>query len=342
MKHASVISVIIPVYNVRPYLAEALDSVLGQTWKNLEIILIDDGSADGSGEICDAYARRDSRVRVIHQENQGLSCARNAGLDAMTGRAIVFLDPDDAYHPDFVRRMAAAMARTKADLVQCRFTVHKTGGRLKDSRLKRSRPAAAPGIYGRADALRALAGGRLNVNVWNKLYKRELWNDIRFPAGHNYEDIDTAFRIFDRCRTVCVLDTPLYLYRRRPGSITSVFSQVNTEDRILAFRHFEAFIEANTPAVFGPEHLTRWRQARLNGMIVDLLRLTGADETSTKALRKEMRRQVIRTGREIGIQNCGPRTRAAWRIVCCCPYLLKPVYLVYRPIRLLVYALTGR
>ena len=93
---------IIPVYNVRPYIEEALDSVIGQTYRKLEIIIIDDGSTDGSGEICDRYAEQDCRIKVYHQENKGLSAARNTGLDASTGSVIAFLDPDDAFAPDMI------------------------------------------------------------------------------------------------------------------------------------------------------------------------------------------------------------------------------------------------
>ena len=105
MQYDPLVSVIIPVYNVEPYLKEALDSVLDQSYQNLEIILIDDGSTDRSGKICDDYSETDDRIRVIHQENKGLSSARNKGLDLMHGELVAFLDPDDAYHPDYVSAM---------------------------------------------------------------------------------------------------------------------------------------------------------------------------------------------------------------------------------------------
>ena len=119
------ISVIIPVYNVRHYLKEALDSVIFQTYRNLEIIIIDDGSTDGSREICDDYLD-DSRVTVIHQKNKGLSAARNAGLDIMTGEYVAFLDSDDAYQSSFIEEMVNAIVREVADIVVCKYTVHST------------------------------------------------------------------------------------------------------------------------------------------------------------------------------------------------------------------------
>ena len=130
MQNKGFVSVIIPVYNVRPFLEEALDSVLNQTYKNLEIIIIDDGSTDGSGEICDEYAGRDNRIQVIHQDNGGLSAARNAGLDVMTGDLVAFLDPDDAYVDSFIETLVNAMAAEDVDLVICGCTVHYTTGPL--------------------------------------------------------------------------------------------------------------------------------------------------------------------------------------------------------------------
>ena len=111
MVKGGIVSIIIPVYNVAPYLVEALDSVVHQSYGNLEIIIIDDGSTDGSAEICDDYARRDRRIRLIHQENKGIGAARNVGLDIMNGEAVAFLDSDDAYDPDFIEAMVSAMAR---------------------------------------------------------------------------------------------------------------------------------------------------------------------------------------------------------------------------------------
>ena len=120
------VSIIIPVYNVRPYLAQALDSVLGQSNGELEIILVDDGSTDGSGEVCDSYAERDAGIIVIHQENRGLSAARNVSLDRMTGDAVAFLDPDDALDPYYIEAMWRSMRGEGADMVVCKFTVHFT------------------------------------------------------------------------------------------------------------------------------------------------------------------------------------------------------------------------
>ena len=178
MAGTGLISVIIPVFNVEPYLVKALESVTCQTYRDLEIIIIDDGSTDGSGLICDDFANRDERIKVIHQENRGLSNARNAGLEIMKGEAVAFLDPDDSYHPDYIKAMAEAMDRTGAGIIVCRYKVHHEDGPKLHINKDTVWPSAESGLYGRIEALRALADGAINVSVWNKLYGSDLWKEI--------------------------------------------------------------------------------------------------------------------------------------------------------------------
>ncbi len=137
MQHNSLVSVIVPVFNVAPYLAEALDSVINQTYRNLEIIVVDDGSTDDSGKICDEYAAKDNRIQIVHIKHQGVSVARNTGLDLMKGELVAFLDPDDAYKPEFIDTMVNTMYREKADIVLCGMTIYKTTKRMNTSGKKR-------------------------------------------------------------------------------------------------------------------------------------------------------------------------------------------------------------
>jgi len=138
------VSVIIPVYNVAKFLRESLDSAVNQTYKNLEIILVDDGSTDGSEIICDEYAGLDSRIKVIHQKNKGLSEARNTGLDIMTGSIVSFLDSDDVFYPDNIRRMVETMLTTNADVVTCRHENYVTEDRLDSETVKPSSSSYLP------------------------------------------------------------------------------------------------------------------------------------------------------------------------------------------------------
>ena len=190
------VSVIVPVYNVAPYLREALDSVIGQTCRDLEIIVVDDGSTDGSGAICDEYLR-DPRVHVIHQENRGLSGARNAGLDRMTGEYVAFLDLDDAYKPDMIEKMLDALEKSGAEIAICGFESHRTDGRLdgagrwREYSPRHEREETITGI----EAQRQLLTNGIFVTAWSKLYRKAVWSGLRFPEGHVYEDL----RVISMC-----------------------------------------------------------------------------------------------------------------------------------------------
>ena len=335
------VSIIIPVYNVESYLEEALDSVVNQTYEKLEILVIDDGSTDGSGIICDKYAERDERIRLIHQENKGLSAARNAGLDRMTGEVCAFLDPDDAYHITFVEKLLAAMIREEADVAVCKYTDQQTVGKLGLNG-EQSRPFGDSGNYDRIQGLRALADSTINISVWNKLYRKELWQEIRYPEGYVYEDIDTSFRIFDICQRIYVLDEPLYLHRKRPESITTTISMKSIHDRNLACEHFASFIALNTPEIFTPSQERKWRQSSFNGMIISYINNTNGTGQEIIAFREELGKQILMTGKETDMKTFGFRTRIAWHMFRTCPWLLKAAYPVYRPFRLLAFKTTGR
>lgn len=339
--HKPLISIIIPVYNVEPFLAEALDSVINQSYEKLEILVIDDGSTDGSGAICDEYAFKDERIRVMHQENRGLSAARNAGLNCMTGEICAFLDSDDAFESTFIEKTLSAMLREEADLVVCKYTEHKTEMKLRLTD-EQALPSADSGNYDRIHALRALADSIINVGVWNKLYRRTLWQNIRFPEDHDYEDFDTTFRIFNICHLLHVLDEPLYLYRKHPGSITSVLSIKNIRDRDLAYSHFASFIEANTPEIFNASQKQKWHHFSLNHMILYYLTHIDGRNYEEITFRKELREYILLTGKETGIKTFGLKTRIAWYMIRCCPMILKIVYRVYLPVRLKVFKLIGR
>ncbi len=335
------VSVIIPVYNVRPFLEEALDSVLNQSYANLEILVIDDGSTDGSGETCDAYAKRDGRVRVIHQENRGLSAARNAGLDAMTGDVVAFLDSDDAFDPDFVEEMLSAMIRESADVVVCRFTMHQTAGRLSCKGNERPHPSIAPGRYDRTEAIRSQVKGAINISVWNKLFRRALWNGIRFPEGHVFEDIEVTLQILEQCDSVFMIDRPLYKYRQRSGSIMNNYTMPAViDDWITARTHFISFVEARTPGLFSGDDLAAARTIMINGMTTHYIRY--CREAKRDAYAEGLRQRIIAQARTVGVVRLGFSTRIGHCMLCACPRLLQLVYPVYRAIRMCIYRIIGR
>ena len=342
MRGSGLISIIIPVFNVRPYLEKALESVIRQTYSHLEIIVIDDGSTDGSGVICDEFARRDDRIKVVHQENRGLSSARNTGLDIMTGEAVAFLDSDDSYHPDYIKAMAEAMDRENADIVVCKYTVHYANKMTRPSMKETVRPPIKAGLYKRTEALRALADSAINVSVWNKLYRRKLWEDIRFPDGHNSEDTYAAIRLFDRCRAVLVLNQALYYYLKRPGSITDTVSEANVRDLYLSRRYFEEYVITNTPAVFSFEQLNKVQQSTLNGLLVNYVRYREQKNDLNDTFLEKLRTLIAWKGESLGFRSMDLRGKTAYLMLLKCPTLLIRAYSAYRSVITLTRGITGK
>ncbi len=212
------ISVIVPVYNVEQYLRRCVDSILGQTFTDFELILIDDGSPDRCGEICDEYAAADFRVKVIHKENGGVSSARNAGLDHIfsysDSRWISFVDSDDWVHPRFLEYLhdAAVTSRVGISACGCHETAdpHYTSEQCDDPETT---------VYETEDFW--IASGTWANVVWNKLYRKELFRDYRFPFGRVHEDDLTIYRVLfsDDTWQVAFITTQLYYYYERQGSI---------------------------------------------------------------------------------------------------------------------------
>lgn len=207
------ISVIIPVYNVAPYLPQCLDSVLNQDHQNLEVILIDDGSKDESGLICDRYAARDSRIRVIHQPNAGAAAAKNAGLRVATGEYLSFVDSDDYLEPNVYGYMLEVLKEEKADAAQFAFReVYKN--RAEDQVLYTGREVTDSRSY----LVRFTKDWSCPL-LWNKLYKRELYDGVFFEEGHKIDDEYFTYQGFLRdCRIVCD-DRIIYNYRKRASSV---------------------------------------------------------------------------------------------------------------------------
>lgn len=325
------VSIIIPVFNVRPYIAEAIESAVKQTYRNLEIIVIDDGSTDGSGGICDSFAIEDQRIRVIHQDNRGLSAARNVGLNLSTGNVITFLDADDVYHPQYVETMLSAMAREEVDLVICKYQVHRATEKMSFNDKVKATPVIEEGVYNRIQSLNSLADGSINPMVWNKLYKRELWNGIRFPEGRVHEDIDTTYRILDECQKIYVVSDPLYLRRIRAGSIISSTTRSNAEDCILALNHFEKFVRSNTPGTFGSEHLKHVRQYKLDWMIRYYVKLMQKNED--KAFCDKLRESIVTLRKSTGLRDADLLRILRYWLICYCPWILRIVYSAYKGIQ---------
>lgn len=222
------ISVIVPVYNVEPYLKKCLDSIVNQTYTNLEILIIDDGSSDKSGAICDEYTAADPRIRVFHTENRGLSCARNLGLDNAAGEWIGFVDSDDWIEPDMYETTLKRAQETGADVVECGFLREYGKTVLFEKRQNQTLSGY--------DALPALLRGKLSHTVWNKLWKKRCFLNLRFPDSRVYEEIATTYKALSEAETVCVTNELGYHHLQRSNSISITHNINNLTGRWLSFK----------------------------------------------------------------------------------------------------------
>ena len=207
------ISVIVPIYKVENYLRECVDSILNQTFSDFELILIDDGSPDNCPIICDEYAKKDARIKVLHKENGGLSSARNAGLKVAKGEFLSFVDSDDYISLNFLSNLYKTMVDVQCDMVVCQYTSNKeelTGEKI--SPLNVLKPNEYWG--------QKFSDANSTV-VWNKLYKKEIFNNVIFPEGRTHEDEFIIDVLVSRAKTIAVLKDKLYFYRKRSDSIMS-------------------------------------------------------------------------------------------------------------------------
>lgn len=215
------LSIIIPVYNVKNFLAAAIESVLAQSFRDFELILVDDGATDGSGEICDDYAQKDSRVKVIHQKNAGVSAARNAGVAAARGAYIGFTDSDDIIEKDMYQVMMSLAEEHHADVVQCE---HDRSSTLNGA----CRSGEITIMDGEAFVRRIFTkkGGRYTnqVALWSKVYRRALFDGIVFPVGRTYEDEQETYKLCLKAKIIVETTDVLYHYIKRENSIITGIS----------------------------------------------------------------------------------------------------------------------
>lgn len=207
------ISVIIPVYNVEKYLSQCLESVIRQTYQDLEIIVIDDGSTDESPRICDEYAEKDTRIRVIHKQNAGAASARNAGLKIATGEYLAFVDSDDYLNTNAYETMLGIMQRTTADIVECAFCnefPNRTWNRIFFEKET---------LFSTVEYLKLYTDHWICSLIWEKLYKRSLFEGIEFEEGHQIDDEFFTYQGVMNAKTIVYNPTILYHYRMRSSGV---------------------------------------------------------------------------------------------------------------------------
>lgn len=238
------VSIIVPVYKVARYLPECVDSVLAQSYRNLELILVDDGSPDECGGICDAYAARDNRVKVIHKPNGGAASARNAGLDAAAADYICFVDSDDTVAPDYLAELMAHIGI--ADIAVCGFTLHTRGGKAPCGECE------SAGLYSREEYLRRFLQNWTCALLWNKLFRRHVIGNLRMEEGHRIDDEFFTYQVVLRAEKIHVFDRPLYDYRLRRSSVMQDTAEAAARllpDRIAYTRQRYAHICEQAPAL---------------------------------------------------------------------------------------------
>lgn len=224
------ISVIVPVYNSEAYLSKCLECIIAQTYKDLQIILVDDGSLDRSGAICDEYALADQRIHVIHKVNGGVSSARNVGLTAAAGEWIGFVDSDDWIEPDMFECLVENAMRHDADVAVCA---------LWEELPQRVIPCGSnkKAVLNTKEALELLLRDDvMNNYLWNKLWRRGLFEHITFPEGRNFEDVAVVYKLFEQCSRIVCLPEKKYHYRQHQGSVLDDRSLKSKVDFYLASR----------------------------------------------------------------------------------------------------------
>lgn len=279
------ISIIVAVYNIEEYLPRCVDSILAQSYRRLEIILVDDGSSDKSGELCDTYAGKDSRIKVIHKKNGGLSDARNAGMDLAQGEYIGFVDGDDWIDADMYRAMYEACEQNEAQAAVCRYKQITRNGIIDAS-------TGNSVLLSKTEALEIYVCGDerylIYNSVWSKLFARELVRDMRFPVGKNSEDIMFTTKAFCHMERCVYLDTAYYNYvLDREGSIMNVKAgERRIQNEIPFWREQIAYIaEAGMPELSDKAAYHFYR--RMLFYYIDFM-----DNKRTRSYAKEIIRQL--------------------------------------------------
>ena len=269
------ISVIVPVYKVEKYLDRCVQSIAEQTYENLEIILVDDGSPDHCGVLCDAWAQKDPRVKVVHKKNGGLSSARNAGVAVSTGAYVGFVDSDDYIHPQMYEKLYAALAETGADISICGCDYVDDATGAPDLNM-RARSPLKEDVLSQKQAYHKIShvvdGYGFYVTAWNKLYPRWVFDRLQFKEGFVHEDEFFVHHLFGCCSRVATIPDALYLYVQRSGSITKTKVTLRSLHGVYAYEDRYRFFCGE-----GERRMAGQSLRAANMLLTDLLYRMGKD-----------------------------------------------------------------
>ena len=241
----SLVSIIVPIFNVEAYLDRCVENLVNQTYKNLEIILVDDGSPDGCPHKCEDWARKDSRIKVIHKENGGLSDARNAGMNIATGEYISFIDSDDYVALDFCETMLLVIKKENSDIVECGVVKF-----YEDGRFEEHSDDLAVATFETESALSGLISENpFHQHVWNKIYKTQLVKDIPYAVGKLNEDEFWTYQVFGRAKKVSKINKTMYYYFQRSSSIMGENYSIRRLDVLEGKTNRQKYIQKEYPAL---------------------------------------------------------------------------------------------
>ena len=237
------ISIIVPVYKVEAYLNKCIDSILNQTFENFELILVNDGSPDKCGEICEDYAKKDSRIRVFHKENGGQATARNFGIDIARGEYIGFVDSDDYIEPEMYEVLYNMCINDNCDMVNCSSKIY------FNNKIKVNGNGEKV-IHSKKEAMRVVIEGLLyDECLWSKLIKKSVLKDLRMPVGIVYEDTAFVYKIVDKCERIGYIGVPMYNYIKREDSTMDRAVKEVRMDAILVYKEMYEFVKNKYPDV---------------------------------------------------------------------------------------------
>ena len=323
MKEEKKISIIIPIYNVEKYLPACVESILQQTYKNLEVILVDDGSPDRCPVICDELAQKDDRIRVIHQKNKGLSGARNRGIDNAQGDYLIFVDSDDTVEQTLVEELYTYAEKWNCAIVAC--------GRnyiFEDGQIVCKIAHDESKVYGFEEAMQEMNSFRLfDMSAWAKIYRKELFEDIRFPEGKLSEDYYIMYKLFDKAQTIGYVAKPLYNYLQRQSSI-SRNKKINHDFADAAKKQME-FLDEKYPQMSVLGH-TAYASANLT--VYDFYLKNGVKCPKDKLLefKKAVRDNLVYIRKN---KNISKAKRIQFELFDKCAVIYKGVFVLYRKIR---------
>lgn len=285
------ISVVVPVYNVGKYVEQCLNSIINQTYKNLEIILVDDGSTDNSGKICDEFAKKDDRIKVIHKKNGGLSDARNEGMKVVNGEFIAFVDSDDFLDVDFYEYLMKLQNKYNSDITECNF-INVYEDKLNEFKFPK-KPEENVIVTDGIGAVFLLMSdddgiSTNSVVVWNKLYRKSLFDEISFPVGKTHEDQFTTYKLLFKANIFVTSTQIKYGYFQRTDSIVNKKFNKKRFDTFLAFDEFLSYCEKCGYDEFKEKILRRYLKTGIN-----FIKLLNSVDGSEKLELKEKLENLI-------------------------------------------------